>query len=278
MRLSEDLQQAILDEGRAYAPGTIRTWKGGKFIKTARGEWEPVQGDADRASKRQEYVAKTKATVGEFKAAVAGGKFGNRTLGQHLKIAKDFQSKHDGNLTRFKGDLSAIAGPGASVKARTKTLESMIGKMLRKPKYQSADQLQDGTGARIVHQTIDQVKRTVDKIKAKYKVVAEDDYISKPHPDDPTYRSHHLVIEDEDGLQKEVQIRTGNQNKFADWSHNVYKPRTPAESRAVDKNKDVISEYAKGMSDYFFRKDSGEAVGSPPDCPGAVKASVGCID
>lgn len=282
MKYSDALTEALLDERKAFPAGTVRKRADGQYIKTHRGDWEKVPAGADvRArSGRQEYVAKTKETVGEFQKKLAGGQFEKGwSMGDHVRNAKSFLDKHNANLARFQGDLQSLAGGNAKVKARTKKLESTLGKMVRKPKYKRADMLQDGTGARIIHQSIAEVKATVDALKKKYRVVEEDDYISQPHPGDPTYRSHHLIVEDEDGLQKEIQVRTANQNKFADWNHDVYKPVTKQQAQMVDKHKGVISAYAKAYSDHVFSVDSGDSMPTPkPECPDEVRVSVGCLD
>jgi hypothetical protein len=275
--LSEDLDQA-LNERVAYPTGTVRTRKAGDFIKTAKGDWERVKGDPAAASKHQRNLEKMAGTVADFQKALGSGSFDqNLSFGEHVKLAKAFRSQHEAGARKLLGSLTDIAGAGAKVKARTKNLESMLGKMVRKPKYKRADQLKDGTGARIVHKTIDEVKRTVAAIKAKYKTLSEDeeDYINNPKEEG--YQSHHLVIVDDDGLAKEVQVRTANQDLWADWFHDAYKPTTPIQAQLVEKNKDTISEYAKKMADHFFQKDSGKKVGQPPPCPDAVKSAIGCM-
>lgn len=277
MKLSESLEGA-LDERAAFPVGTVRKRKDGQYIKTARGDWKPVSGDPTGATKHEQGIEKTKITIDSLTKAIANGKLAKGvSLGQHIKIAKDFRKKHEAGAAKLLGDLTDIAGPGAKVKARTKNLESMLGKMVRKPKYKTADMLKDGTGARIVHDTIDEVKRTVAKIKEKYEILAEDeeDYISKPK--DEGYRSHHLVIKDSDGLPKEIQIRTKNQDSWADWFHDAYKPTTPVQKKLVEKGKPVINAYAKQMADHFFAKDSGQNPGPPPPCPQIVKDAIGCM-
>jgi len=277
MKLSEDLDQA-LNERAAYPTGTVRKRKAGDFIKTAKGEWERVKGDAEAASKHQRNLEKVAGTVGDFQKALKGGSFDqSMSFGEHVKLAKAFRSQHEAGAKKLLGSLTDIAGPGAKVKARTKNLESMLGKMVRKPKYKRADQLKDGTGARIVHKTVAEVKRTVAAIKAKYKTLSEDeeDYINNPKEEG--YRSHHLVIVDDDGLPKEIQVRTANQDVWADWFHDAYKPTTPLQAKLVEKNKDTISQYAKQMADFFFQKDSGKSGNMPPPCPEAVKSAIGCI-
>lgn len=282
MKFSTSLTEAIneLDEAKGFPPGTVRKRKDGYYVKTHRGDWERSKkgSDPQARGKRQQEVAQTKSTVSEFQKKHSDGAFDRMSFGQHVRVAKDFLGRHNANLARFTGDLGKLAGPTGKVKARTKKLESALGKMVRKPKYDRADKLQDGTGARVVHQSIGQVKDTVAKLREKYRVIEEDNYIDNPHPGDPTYRSHHLIVEDEDGLQKEIQVRTANQDKFADWSHDVYKPTSKLQDELVKKHKTVIGAYARAYSEHFFSVDSGSDSPLPkPECPDEVRMSVGCI-
>ena len=115
----------------------------------------------------------------------------------------------------------------------------------------------------------------VDAIKKKYKVIDEDDYINSPNGD---YRSYHLIIEDEQGLAKEVQVRTRNQDVFADWAHDVYKPVNEAQRRAIQnpKVKKAIDEFSNKTSEFLYAKDQGKSAGSPPPCPPVIEKTFSC--
>jgi ppGpp synthetase/RelA/SpoT-type nucleotidyltranferase len=144
--------------------------------------------------------------------------------------------------------------------------------MVEKPHYTTADKLQDGTGMRVVHGTVEEVKATVAKIRAKYKVIEEDDYIAKPKGD---YRSHHLIIEGPGKLAMEIQVRTKNQDAFGDWCHDVYKPVTKKQAK-VQKHPEVIS-YARDISAYFWALDTGAEPPPKPPCTKVVSDAFGCL-
>jgi ppGpp synthetase/RelA/SpoT-type nucleotidyltranferase len=170
--------------------------------------------------------------------------------------------------------LQELAPPGASVKGRVKDLESAVGKIARKPKYGTATKLQDVTGTRVIMDTIDEVKATVNKIKAKYDIVEEDDYISEALNG---YRSHHLIAKDENGLEFEIQVRTKNQNTWADWAHDMYKPVNPAQEKAMAESSEEINDFKMRMSAFFYAKDDPKAPSvAKPKCPESVKVSFGC--
>ena len=212
------------------------------------------------------------------KASKAGVLPKDITPEQHIEIAEKFLDRHASRLQGLQDDLKALA-PFGKVKARVKTLDSALGKLVRKPKYKTADRLQDGTGARIICDTVDDVRKAVENIRAKFKVIPpEDNYIEKPlgGENGMGYRSYHMIIEDKDGLQKEVQVRTKNENTHADWSHDAYKPRTPEQAAIRQKYSDVIDKYSRDMSDYYYAKESGKKA-NPVPCPVPLKDTFGCL-
>ncbi len=190
------------------------------------------------------------------------------------EIAQDVLSRHQAGERSAKERITGIASPAARVTVRTKTLESTLGKIARKPKYSDPSLLEDVTGMRVVEPTIDGVKATVRRIKARFPVVAEDDYISRPREN---YRSHHLIIRDDDGLLKEVQVRTPNQDEFANWSHHVYKPPTKELAEVRDANRETIEDYERRMSQYFHERDLGFLRVKKPPCPAVVAQNFGCV-
>lgn len=232
-----------------------------------------------RVGDRYEYTyaddkkkqARRGASVGPPK--IAYGKLPpGKTAAEHIEIAEQFLGQHKQQLPKALSEIKELAGAGADVKGRVKTIQSALGKMIKKPKYTTADKLQDGTGLRAIHGTVAEVKATVDKIKAKYRILDEDNYIDTPQGD---YRSHHLIIEGPGGLPMEVQVRTENQNKFADWCHDVYKPMSKQQAK-YNEHPEVTS-YAKGMSDYFWAVDSGQEPPPKPGCTKIISQTFGCL-
>ena len=193
---------------------------------------------------------------------------------EHVELASKIIKQHNGLLAKTLKVLETVSGPGAIVKGRVKVLESALGKIIRKPEeYPSADKLQDVTGTRVVHDTVAQVRDTVGKLRKLYKVVDEDDYITKPQGN---YRSYHLILEDPNtGLQFEAQIRTRNQDTFAEWAHNVYKPvnEVQAEHRADPE----VGDYERKMAEYFWEIDNGKVDATPPPCTTTIKIAFGCL-
>jgi ppGpp synthetase/RelA/SpoT-type nucleotidyltranferase len=233
---------------------------------------------AQRETKRQKYLSKMVGTLEGLQAALDKGKL-EGTVRKHVLVAKAFLAKHDANfqpsVERMTQAIHDAGVTDISVTGRTKVLESTLGKLIRKPKYKSADNLQDGTGMRVVCKSVQDVRKAVQGVRDNFEVVEEDNYIDTPQGD---YRSHHLIVRDSDGLQKEIQIRTGNQNTWADWFHDVYKPMTPKQLEAAEQHGEVLGDYAGAMADYFWQVDQGKDPGAPPPCPQAVaETPFGCL-
>ena len=235
------------------------------------GDEEAKQRQSD---KQKAYLAKLAGSKEALQKAIDAGVL-KGSVTQHLSMAEHLVGQHSKGLKPLLNDLTSMAPEGAKVKGRVKTVESVLGKLVRKPKYGDASKLQDLTGARVVVDSLSGVRDTVTKIRDKYTVVDEDNYIDTPQGD---YRSWHLIIQD-GATAKEIQVRTGNQNTFADWSHNVYKPRTPEQTAKVKAAQKTIDTYSKAMSAHFFSKDKGDRPPNPPapPCPPVVKEAVGCI-
>lgn len=268
--LAEQLQDA-LEERRGFKIGTKRDRKAGTFIKTSKG-WFRFSSKRGKKEKVRQAVS---ASVEVLKGAIDNGKLKpGMGLGAHIKKAKRLQGEHAKNFNKLLGKLGKLSGPGAKVFGRVKTLESVLGKLVRKPKYGDAGGLQDITGARVIHDTPDQVLATVAKMKEEFDVVNEDDYITNPKSDG--YMSYHMTIKDKDGLEKEVQVRTKNQDKMGDWAHDIYKPLNKDQEKAVQKFGDTLNTYATDLWKWHNKKDKGKDPGPKPDCPPVAKKTFGC--
>jgi len=206
------------------------------------------------------------------------------TLGDHVRIAKDTLAKHESGFVENKALIRSLAPKGAEVEGRVKKLDSAVGKLVRKAaeardegkptKYTTVAHLQDLTGLRVVAKSVDEVKSTVENLKKHYKVVGEDNYIDNPNG---SYRSHHLIVRGKDGMDREIQVRTENQHRMANWSHDTYKPRNAEQREAIKKAGASIKEYEMKMADHFWQKDNGKTPPPLPPCPPAVKAHFGCL-
>jgi ppGpp synthetase/RelA/SpoT-type nucleotidyltranferase len=239
---------------------------------------------------------------------------------QHIRIAMEAIQLHKRALPEKISSLKAVAPQGAIVKGRPKEVESAVGKVQRKPKYGTADKLQDLSGTRIVTNNSREVLDTVAKIKERYEILEEDDYISEldlaavdrakglrkkliaelgkeagakefatKYPKELLlvkkdgvmslgYRSYHMVARDKRGLVFEIQLRTGGQNTWAEWSHKLYKTGGKAEKQYLAKHKKELAAYQKVMAKYFAEKERNPKVVQPP-CPSiAARSPWGCME
>lgn len=243
-----------------------------------RGKATPAQDD-DVTAKLQ-LAKKNSVEMGRL---IKEGKL-QGSLAGHVQIARALLAKHADSMPAFKEALAKAAPEGAKVKARTKEIHSVIGKIVEKTKqgkarYSSAHGLQDMTGARIVCKSVQDVKSTVENLKKSFTVIEGDDYVDKPKDGDKGlgYRSHHLILKDKDGLEKEVQIRTPFQDRHGDWCHDVYKPVNEAQEKVLAESADEIADYARRISDYYFAIESGKTDVEPVQCPDSVKNTFGCL-
>jgi ppGpp synthetase/RelA/SpoT-type nucleotidyltranferase len=211
---------------------------------------------------------------------------------EHVRIAKDFIAKHRKTLPASLEKLEKVmtaAVPGAKVGGRVKKVSSTLLKLTRKPKkYKTADLLQDGTGMRVIVNNLRELETVVAALKKNYKFVMKpsppeppntpetDDYVRSPAGGDKEwgYRSFHAIIE-EDGLQKEVQLRTQNQHEHSEWCHDLYKPRSDRQREGNRKHKDELARFSRELSNYLADVDAGRKA-QPPPCPEPVREYFTC--
>jgi len=183
-----------------------------------------------------------------------------KTVQEHKEIAVEVRKRHAREFGKEKARLEKLADADAKVTGRVKKLESILGKLEKKPKYGSADKLQDTTGMRVVARDTASVIEHIARVRAEYEIVSEDDYITKPQ--ESGYRSWHGIVKGEDGQEMEIQIRTPNQNDWAIWAHDTYKPQTAAQAELAQSPE--VGEYAHAMSEWMARQDEGEDPGPRP--------------
>ena len=161
------------------------------------------------------------------------------------------------------------------VSGRVKAIDSMVGKLARKPElYATVSDLNDVSGVRVMADNLEGVFKSLDYIKNNYNVVEEKNNIDV---DRDGYRSYHAIIDDGSGILSEIQIRTTSQNKWANYVHNtIYKPKNKKLKKYVAKNKDMVTSYVLGMSEYFHNIDKGMN-DKRPDCPENIKVVMGCM-
>jgi len=174
-------------------------------------------------------------------------------------------------LARGRDKLKSLF-PHATITGRAKKADSMFEKCKKEGKGPA--ELFDVIGFRITVDSANDFKGAVEKIKRDFHVVREKDLLETPLGD--YYRSYHLNIELE-GRVAEIQIRTPNQTKLADWAHEtIYKDHHP-NAAAIREHLNDLNEYAKQMSAYYYACDTGKGGVNPPPCTEVVRITIGCL-
>ncbi len=272
VQANPDGTHTVLDGNSTVAVAKANNWK--HMPVTLVRSLDTIKATTKSIKKGPEFDA----VIEKLKPLADGKKLSKdvTTAEEHVDIAERFLSKHASELPSTLDRVTKLCTSSVEVTGRVKSLESALGKLIRKPKYQTADKLQDGTGLRVLCKDMGDVKENVKRLQKAFKVIEEEDYITKPK--EGGYRSWHMIVEDRDGLQKEIQIRTPNQHVWAEWCHDIYKPQTDEQSAAVAKFKPVLDEYAEKIGEYFAAVDSGRKPDKKPDCPEPVKNSpFGCL-
>lgn len=221
----------------------------------------------------EETKPEVPAYLRDFQDTLVGKLPAGYTLAQHYLIAQDVIAKHNAGYADFLFKVWSSATKNAEITGRVKHVYSALSKLIVKPHYGDTRKLQDVTGIRIVCADIPEVHENVRRLKKAYKVVNEDNYIKHPKN---SYRAYHIVVRDKDKLEKEVQILTRNELKFALWQHNLYKPLTSLQKRVVAKDATAAKSYAAAMSRYFYDIDRGKDA-TKPICPNEVHAVFGSL-
>lgn len=162
-------------------------------------------------------------------------------------------------VTRLSEALSA-QGVSAQVSGRPKHLYSIHQKM--QAKRRDLDSIQDLRGLRVIVESVAHCYQALDQVHSLWTPMPSeyDDYIARPKPNG--YRSLHTVVVAEDGLSLEVQIRTAEMHRFAEYgvaSHWRYKEagRTGAvsPSAAVERSIDWVRQLLA------WQREVGQALG-----------------
>jgi GTP pyrophosphokinase len=117
--------------------------------------------------------------------------------------------------TRELHDLLAAAGIESTVTGRPKHLYSIVGKM--EAKKLSFENLYDVRGLRVIVADEPACYAALGVVHGHWQALPTefDDYIAKPKSNG--YRSIHTVVRDEEGRPFEVQIRTRDMHRFAEY-------------------------------------------------------------
>lgn len=147
--------------------------------------------------------------------------------------------------------------PGG-VSGRIKSSESIIEKLGRRNK--KIEELTDIAGIRVVFLTLDTLYSGLDKIRSKFNVVEEENYINQPRKG---YRSYHLIIMVE-GKPIEIQLKTLRMFDWSEKAHDtVYKNRSLLVEKYGEKIVDQAENYMSSIADYYNKKDEGQEVKKP---------------
>lgn len=159
-------------------------------------------------------------------------------------------------ITRELTERFAAEGIVARVKARVKSPYSIFSKIQRKSI--ALEQLSDMIGFRVIVNSVEQCYRTVGLVHTTWKVVPGrfKDYISVPKHND--YRSIHTTIVGPSRQRVELQIRTEEMDRIAEFgiaAHALYKDGASAnltrienESHAYGSLRQTISHLTSGIS------------------------------
>jgi ppGpp synthetase/RelA/SpoT-type nucleotidyltranferase len=280
-KLKEIFTILSLKTEAAFPVGHVTHRKEGDFVKVGVGQWKRVLSSKGSA----EPSATLAPSVHKLHQAVLSGKLEpNMTLKDHIDQAQKAIGAHHRHFKKTMLDMHHLAPPGARIEGRVKKIDSLLEKLPRRSDlFKKAHDIPDTTGIRIICKNVQQVRETADKLKKQYPLVRDKhemeqdwNYLDNPLGD-WKYRSHHLYFHDKDGLAKELQIRTENQHKFADWCHKLYKPKSAEQLEALNRHKTDIDAYARSMSDHYWNLDNGRE-SKAPGCPAAVKEHFGCLD
>jgi len=214
------------------------------------------------------------------------GPFAEPTLEQ----CRAFIEEHRPTLEKTLGELKAIVAtiPRAEATGRLKRAENLLVKIQGKRRAgrdtYGLGSVTDVIGARVTVRSINAMREAEQKILDAFKVLEHLDFAETPRQGDRLgYRSIHVVVE-VDGRPAEIQLRTPNQSRWADWCHDtLYKKHYLVEQlgqAVVDRLEPVMNAYAKKMSEYYAHVDQGKPVPEKlsPDCPRALQIIAMCME
>ncbi|KFC71102.1 GTP pyrophosphokinase [Devosia sp. LC5] len=175
----------------------------------------------------------------------------------------EMQAEYHETISTISTELSerlAAEGITARVKARVKSPYSIFSKIERKSI--ALEQLSDMIGFRVIVNSIEECYHTVGVVHTKWKVVPGrfKDYISVPKHND--YQSIHTTIVGPGRQRAELQIRTEEMDRIAEFgiaAHALYKDgasadmgRIEIESQAYGSLRQTIGHLTQGLSTEDF--------------------------
>lgn len=116
--------------------------------------------------------------------------------------------------------------------------------------------MNDVIGARLMVLSLEDQNKLTNELKEFLKVPDENikDFVEKPS--EKGYRAKHLIVELDDGIKAEIQVKTLIQTLWGEWDHDLfYKGPYKDNSRAIEYSKDVSDAlylYEKGDVEEFI--------------------------
>ncbi|MAT11559.1 MAG: hypothetical protein CMM02_11180 [Rhodopirellula sp.] len=246
------------------------------WVKTDKEEVKTPKGKEELEVKKE--IKRTPEEEKEFEFVKWGDAgFTRDEMEKHQQKAVKALKSHNDTFKQTESEISEMA-KGAEIKGRVKAPDSASYKVaMRDPegKYKGdVKNLKDATGFMVIRDNQKDLDKDIKKLTDKYKVIEKKDYVKNPKDN---YRAVHLILQDDSGKMFEVQMKTENQSKWASWNHDIYKPMTDAQAKAIETSGRIIKSYAKKISDYFAKVDSGVKDAVVPACAEAVALTFGCL-
>ncbi len=196
-----------------------------------------------------------------------------RDLARQLEAKRHEREDFVAGAMALLRELLAAGGLGAEVSGRPKHLHSIWSKM--RGKQLALEQVHDLRGVRVIVADVRDCYAALALIHARFTPVHSefDDYIARPKPNG--YQSLHTVVLADDGRSLEVQIRTREMHRFAEYgvaSHWRYKERAAGQGAAGRAGAAQDERIAWMRQLLAWQRELGERLGSPPAAGGPTPA------
>lgn len=193
--------------------------------------------------------------------------------------ADKLRAAHEATTQQTLETLKAhVQTPNVVIYGRVKNRYGILEKMGRKNgRYKKLTDMGDISGFRIVSQNLQDVEVAKKVVNRDMMVKGDpDDMITNPQAG---YRSVHYDIVNPDGTRSELQVRTPNENTWADFFHDrLYKiDESTPEGQEVKQNMTKLSIYSAEMSEYYYQLDMGNYAAIKPPCNDLVRRLIGCL-
>ncbi len=188
---------------------------------------------------------------------------------EYKRLAKQLEERRveredfvEAALQRLRTELER-AGIEAELSGRPKHLFSIRSKMRRKGL--TLPEIQDLRGLRVIVASIDECYAALGAIHGIWQAIPEeyDDYISRPKPNG--YRSLHTVVVADDGRPLEIQIRTAEMHRFAEYGIAAHWRYKEGRTGGRDRHDDEVAWLRQLLA---WQRDIGQSLGSGALIPG----------